>query len=787
MNKSKLIFSRRLLAIVISFALVLVSLVGFTLLRSSDVANADPTGNWTDSGNYDISWYDENENEFTLATPTQFAGLAYLVNNGTTTFSGKTVKLGADIDFAGRNWTPIGKNGYGTYYFEGTFDGQGHTISNMTVNATASNAGLFGYVIGATIKNITLDSSCSVISTDNYVGGIVGHMNGTITDVSNAGTVSGSFYVGGIAGDMGGGTITDVSNAGTVIGSNYVGGLIGYKIVGTISICNSYNTGAVTATSSSGNAGGIVGYNYQSLTIVNVYNAGTVTGSTKAGGIVGRNSGTLTVESVYYLEGISAVGDGSISTGTATVMSESNMKGAIDNSESLAYKMNEYVKNNPVYTFDSTDYYLKLWTVSNGGYPTLGGLPMTGISATYSGGDIIHKESIQVGSIELLEIYSDDSTVPVAWNAEGVEYYLGTNKLTDFANYTFDQTGSISITVKYNGKEAVMTLSVVPYLTGISVSYSGGNIVVGDKIQGDKIEITATYSDGSTERVAADDAGVTYWSDGVQIENPVEYVFDKAGEIAVTVKYNGKEAVMTLNVVEITGISVSYSGGKIVKGDKIQGDKIEITATYSDGSTETVAADDAGVTYWSDGVQIENPVEYIFNEVGEIAVTVKYNGKEAVMTLNVVELTGISASYSGGNIIEGNKIKGDSIEFNLTYSDGSTGTIYADDENVTYWLDGEQIENPEEYVFNKAGQIVVTVKYKGEEFTTLTLNVVDDVPTSSATPSASATPTAIASDGENDEGGLSGGAIAGIVTGSAVILGSGGFGISNLIRRRKRS
>ena len=81
MNKSKLIFSRRLLAIVISFALVLVSLVGFTLLRSSDVAHADPTDSWTDENNYDTSWYigHESDTEYTLTTSAPSASRAFVI------------------------------------------------------------------------------------------------------------------------------------------------------------------------------------------------------------------------------------------------------------------------------------------------------------------------------------------------------------------------------------------------------------------------------------------------------------------------------------------------------------------------------------------------------------------------------------------------------------------------------------------------------------------------------------------------------------------------------------
>ena len=83
--------SKLLVAILLCIGLILASLVGvfaFTGLgRGSQTpayADATPSGNWTDSGNYDDTWYDASISSFTLDTPVKLAGLAYLVNNGNT-------------------------------------------------------------------------------------------------------------------------------------------------------------------------------------------------------------------------------------------------------------------------------------------------------------------------------------------------------------------------------------------------------------------------------------------------------------------------------------------------------------------------------------------------------------------------------------------------------------------------------------------------------------------------------------------------------------------------------
>src|SRR5690625_4940338 len=88
-------------------------------------------------------------------------------------------KLGADIDLSGYdNWDQIGKN-FGTA-FQGTFDGDGHTIKNLTIIGNESNVGLFGYVLSTkgyspVIKNIQLENIH--VTGNQNVGGLIGRVN----------------------------------------------------------------------------------------------------------------------------------------------------------------------------------------------------------------------------------------------------------------------------------------------------------------------------------------------------------------------------------------------------------------------------------------------------------------------------------------------------------------------------------------------------------------------------------------------------------------------------------
>jgi uncharacterized protein (TIGR02145 family) len=286
----------------------------------------------------DSEWYWDNQEqtEFTISTAAQLAGLAQLVNGGNN-FSGKTIKLSANImlnDTANwkkwsetkptNAWTPIGSHTdeNNSRPFSGTFDGGGKVISGVYVNSSDDYKGFFGYVVsGATIKNLGI--AASYVNGRYYVGSLVGWNSGTITDCyvagyvmssnwhgsgsyvgglagSNKGTITNCYatvemsrgdFIGGLVGSNEGGTITDSYAAGNVEGSP-AGGLVGSNEGGTIT--NSFATGDVKGSI----AGGLVGkndsYDKPNSTITNSYAIGKVSGEYSTGGLVGENNGTIT-------------------------------------------------------------------------------------------------------------------------------------------------------------------------------------------------------------------------------------------------------------------------------------------------------------------------------------------------------------------------------------------------------------------------------------------------------------------------------------------------------------
>ena len=262
---------------------------------------------------------------YIITTETQLRNLSTDVNSGIN-YRGEYFKLGADITLM-QEFTPIGYE-YRTYYFGGTFDGDGHTISGLNVTQGANgqnNVGLFGFINYATIKNLTV---AGTVSGNQYVGGIVGDaLESTITNVTNNCTVVGAQCVGGVVGRIDSSTVINSCNFGNVNGTNNVGGILGNGTYDA-TIRNSYNHGNITGTSYG--VGGIAGNMEGVSTITNVYNIGTISGSSLVGGVLGGPSssrGTYgppnwSIAYAYYLNG-NAIGGTRIQNGVGASSSTS--------------------------------------------------------------------------------------------------------------------------------------------------------------------------------------------------------------------------------------------------------------------------------------------------------------------------------------------------------------------------------------------------------------------------------------------------------------------------------
>ena len=269
---------------ILSIALVIAMMASMLIMGTS-------AATWT--GAADTTWYDASKTEFTLTTAEQLAGLAELVNNGTDTFTEKTIKLGADIvlntgDYKtwgttapANEWTPIGLyNGSAFMLFKGTFDGQGHSISGMYINSAnetdkAMRTALFGCVGGGVvITNLTVKNAYVAASGDNGNAIIAGQHSGspaitfkglTVEDVllDAASNNEGVGLVFGRAGSATPGTFfEDCVIKGEIINAgNRTAGVYGYQSGGTHPDISFKNTVVdVTITGGGDNIAGLFAY-----------------------------------------------------------------------------------------------------------------------------------------------------------------------------------------------------------------------------------------------------------------------------------------------------------------------------------------------------------------------------------------------------------------------------------------------------------------------------------------------------------------------------------------------
>lgn len=301
------------------------------------------------NGVADTSWFDKNEAEFVITTPAELYGFASLVNAGT--FGNRKVYLASNIkvnasvldangalveDTSGlKNWVPIG---IGTAFtlgvsdFQGSFDGQGHTISGLYTDLVTNPgshttggwksfaAGLFGSVYTNTeIKNVKIVDS--YFKASDYAGGVVGVLkNGTVDNVYSKATVETSAScAGGIVGGIRGGSASEISViknswfAGTAKGAKIVAGICGRIHTSSGQVNNCLNEGTIIATGDT--AGGIIGEVNATVSISDCFNVGNVTGTSLLGTVMGNTAKKVTVDDIYALtQGeTKTVGGGSVS------------------------------------------------------------------------------------------------------------------------------------------------------------------------------------------------------------------------------------------------------------------------------------------------------------------------------------------------------------------------------------------------------------------------------------------------------------------------------------------
>lgn len=475
---------------------------------------------------------------YQISNGAELAWFAQQVNKGGNTKS--SAVLTSDIDLAGFEWTPIGNN---SKRFGGSFDGQGHKISNLFINYIGTNTqspymGLFGYVYGSSskhsvIQNLTVQGNVTLTSSQNvstaYSGGVIGYANyaditnvhsevnvtvkrvggnwsnlgglvgyanysTTIKDCSNSGNVTGYRNVGGIAGTLyGNSSVINCTNSGNVTGADScVAGIAGNVSNGcAITACS--NSGSINSTGT--NVGGIAG-DVANAKISNCYNSGKVICSQVYGSVVGNVSNAKAViENNYFAEGTVENGKGIGAAKDEQKQTASSVTAEELKSTDFVKKMNENL---------DSDVFIK---GPNG--------PMLSWQIVVS---VVAPESAEVGKDVTFSIYMNaagglacaemklavtggeiTAIQPGSGLALGNDKFVGENGKLSFLGNTASAANGIlvaTVTVRVNDFADEVKLTVSDALAGISGSTSDKLVTV---INADAVAVDKVYTVSETE------------------------------------------------------------------------------------------------------------------------------------------------------------------------------------------------------------------------------------------------------------------------------------------------
>jgi len=318
----------------------------------NDATPAPPVLVW-DGVSYDLDWLKSGNpeatagDEYYLKSVNDLAGLAYYVNTYSSTnniFTGDTIYLTVDVDLAGFDWTPIGtavpreKN-----RFYGSFDGMGHTISNLKVEEGHYFAGLFGQIPTYTYTqkfsnltihnaNVTAANETETGKSKEAAGALIGRANGAVIEnchVTGEISISGDRFVGGLVGHSYAqisdssveayGTINaDTWQAGGLVGSHgatasYVSSIEDCSVIGDASY------GGITVRTEYAPAGGLAGVislsGVEETTVNNIIvkNVNIVANSDEYGDVddiaTGYEATNATVENVVATMNVARIDD----------------------------------------------------------------------------------------------------------------------------------------------------------------------------------------------------------------------------------------------------------------------------------------------------------------------------------------------------------------------------------------------------------------------------------------------------------------------------------------------
>ena len=310
---------------------------------------AAPALDWTGSGT--------SASPYVITTAKQLSDFSRTVNAGNS-YAGKYVRLDADIDMAAESesFKPIGSSE--TRCFQGVFNGDGHTVSNLTLDlGEQMGVGLFGYTGASSLVHDINIKNFNITTYGRYVGALIGYAKGSVANVNVASTSITTYYitVGGVVGYYQGTNLQNAEFDGSVSGWGSVGGIVGelrgkarqLRNHGTVTMSQYYDA---AYTGVGGVAGATQNYTQGRSSITDSYNDGHVIGRSSTsyvGGVVGQlqTADVARCFNVGLINGVSSVSSSLGEGGTAGVAGRA-YGATVADCYNGNYVINSYVTNN---------------------------------------------------------------------------------------------------------------------------------------------------------------------------------------------------------------------------------------------------------------------------------------------------------------------------------------------------------------------------------------------------------------------------------------------------------
>lgn len=498
---------------------------------SNLVDNYEFTGTATTNGNFKEYLYIGSQSASNEEMINSWKGFAKLVNEGIFgELKFKDVYLGKDIDFAGAS--TINPVGFGNG-FVGNFYGNNHTLSNIQIDvADKTYVGLFGYIKGGSVQNLTIDGLQfpKYAFSYKYLGGLAGHIeNGTFSNIA-LDTIEGfngeNSSSGGFAGEINSGTFNNISlkNLGNIGVAKYAGGFAGQINGGDFSSIILSNIESIYGKN---NGGGFVGYTTGNTTFdgISLKDIRFIKSGAFTGGFAGMTQGNVIFENIVLndLEEIS----GSHAGGFAGWINDGTFNNIILNN---IEKISVSATHKYIFTGGFTGYAgagtYKNIILNNIGEISANGTASLDEKSIYAGGFAgrIKSDGINFSNIVLNDIDKISASIAAGGFVGNIEngsniansniYFYGLLNSSSNKNYITHNENilNLSNTTDFQTLINQSKIAGLEYLTNTSTSNSHLHMINGGKIGNEKSKITFdkdnfTYNTPKISEVDPDGSG----------------------------------------------------------------------------------------------------------------------------------------------------------------------------------------------------------------------------------------------------------------------------------------